>query len=317
MSEATDILDAISTLIADLRDTRAQYTNRLNALEGQVTALMHKQAKVVADEATAKANKAVSAPVPPQPAPGSSTGLLAQRVVKPGPANPSDMRTRRNASPRQLDYIERLCDEKFARVEPSVSNMLEASQVIGELQSLSNVPQASRDLSTTVDKSPAQEQEPEPEPVEDKIDMNVLRMIPDGRYAVTADDGKQTVFLKLATRTARVASNPASYRDLRYKSSDSWLEFQRFYPTGHVTGRNSVHGSTAADLLVQVMMDKGGCADRYGERFQECVNCGRELTDDKSRYYRLGSDCIQHRLDVVEYIDATRGEYTPGAASQD
>lgn len=249
----------------------------------------------------------------PTPAPGGSS-KVRQRVVSAGPINPSDGRSRFSVTAKQRHFIEKLCDEKFARVEPAISTMLEASQVIAELKVLGNVDEADRDYTGAV--ASGTPQPAQPIPVTDKLDMNILRMIPDGRYAVTADDGKQTVFLKLATRK-RYKGDPEEYRDLRYKSSDDWLELQKFYQSGMVTGRNEVHGSVVADLLVQVMMDKAGCADRYGERFKECVNCGRELTDDKSRYYRLGSECITRRPEIVEYVDDNFGVWTPGAASRD
>ncbi|QDH48730.1 hypothetical protein SEA_NEWT_87 [Gordonia phage Newt] len=237
-------------------------------------------------------------------------GKVAQRVVKAGPNNPGDGRSRRVATDKQGWLINKMCDEKFARVEGGIPTMLAASQIIDQLKALEDVPQDQRDLSTAL--TPA----PEEEKVKDKLDINVLRMIPNGRYAVTADDGKQTVFLKVAELKTNDGTGQ-KYRDVKYKSSDNWLPLQKFWPSGQVTGKNSVHGSVVADLLVQVMMDKEGCADRYGERFEECVNCGRELTDDRSRYYRLGSECIQHRDDIVEYIENTRGPWVPGAASQD
>lgn len=257
----------------------------------------------------------LTSPVPTGGSPAAS-GKVRQRVVSAGPTNPSDKRRLYSMTAKQRKFIEVMCDEKFARVDPPVTSMLEASQVIAELKVLGNVAEEDRDYTGAIGSGA-----PQPaQPVADKLDMNVLRMIPDGRYAVTSDDGKQTVFLKLATRTVS-GGDPSreadKFRDLRYKSSDDWLELQRFYASGMVTGRNEVHGSVVADLLVQVMMDKGGCADRYGERFKECVNCGRELTDDKSRYYRLGSECITRRHDVVEYVDNNFGAWTPGAASRD
>jgi len=243
------------------------------------------------------------------PTPATTGGKVTQRVVKPGPNNPADGRSRRVATDKQRWLVDKMCTEKFARVEGEIRTMLDASQVIDQLKNLSDVAPDERDL-TTAQPAPGVPEEK----VKDKLDINVLRMIPNGRYAVTADDGKQTVFLKVAELKGR---DGAPYRDVKYKSSDNWIPLQKFWPSGQVTGKNSIHGSVVADLLVQVMMDKEGCADRYGERFEECVNCGRELTDDRSRYYRLGSECIQHRDEIVEYIENTRGPWVPGAASQD
>ena len=67
--------------------------------------------------------------------------------------------------------------------------------------------------------------------------------------------------------------------------------------------------------MAMIFTDHQYAAQVYSERFAECSNCGRELTDDKSRYYGLGSDCITRREDIVSYVNRTRGVWTPGAAS--
>ncbi|QDM56911.1 hypothetical protein SEA_BEAVER_97 [Gordonia phage Beaver] len=298
-----------------MTDPYTSVQNQIEALKKEVVAEQKRHTAALSSVLisidtleTWAAKLALQGSVAPTPAAGTK---VRQRIVSAGPINPTDGRSRFSVTSKQRNFIEKLCDEKFARVDPPISTMLEASQVIAELKVLGNVAEEDRDYTGAIGSGT-----PQPaQPVADKLDMNVLRMIPDGRYAVTSDDGKQTVFLKLATRTIKGSNE--EFRDLRYKSSDDWLELQKFYQSGMVTGRNEIHGSVVADLLVQVMMDKGGCADRYGERFKECVNCGRELTDDKSRYYRLGSECITRRHDVVEYVDNNFGAWTPGAASRD
>ena len=312
MSELADLmndLNALKTsLISSQKAAQLLYQDsitKVGMMQNQVSALITAQSVA--------------------PPPVTPPGKVAQREVRPtDQRRAGDKRSQFGCTDKQSRFIQQLLDDKFARLNPNDCplNMLGASQVIDQLKSLPDVPDDRRDLSTVPATSPVQhtpllEQEPEPEPVKDKINLNVLKIIPDGRYAVTSDDGKQTVFLKLATRKSRESGRPSEFREVRYKSADVWQPLQKYWPSGQVTGRNEVHGSVVADLLTQVMMDKGGCADRYGERFQECVNCGRELTDDRSRYYRLGSECIQTRHDVVEYVDSTRGPWTPGAASQD
>ncbi|UTN91251.1 hypothetical protein SEA_POKYPUPPY_92 [Gordonia phage PokyPuppy] len=287
--------------IAQLRDNVETENRRHNATIQSYLTLI--------DNVSNKVATLTSPSVAPPPG-----GKVRQRVVSAGPTNPGDKRASLNATPKQRKLIEVLCDEKFARVDPPVFTMLEASQVISELKVLGDVDEADRDYTGAV--ASGTPQPAQPIPVTDKLDKNILRMIPDGRYAVTSDDGKQTIFLKLSSPKIP-GSSTEKRRDVRYKSSDDWLPLQSFYDSGMVTGRNEVHGSVVADLLVQIMMDKGGCADRYGERFRECVNCGRELTDDKSRYYRLGSECITKRQDVVDYVDENVGQWTPGAASRD
>lgn len=317
MSDATNALDQITALRRELKarfdDIELgfkSYDNTLSALQVMVGNVVAAEAQAIAAGATMPATAASASPSGPLPWQAVNVGKVTQRVVKPGPANHSDGRSRRGVTTKQLGYIDHLADEKFARVEGDVTTMLDASQVISQLQDLDDVPEANRDLSTVVAKITQAF-----EPVKDKLDYNVLRMIPDGRYAVTNDDSTQTVFMRVAKRKSS-GSRPEC-RVVQYKSSDVWNDLQRYFPDGRVIGRNTVHGSTVADLLTQIMMDKAGCADRYGARFTECVNCGRELTDDKSRYYRLGSECIQNRHDLVDFVDTNFGEWTPGKASRD
>ncbi|AKJ71881.1 hypothetical protein TIN4_84 [Tsukamurella phage TIN4] len=315
MTELSDALDEVrkaritmeedfDAFSAAYKASLARITKVENGLVAAVRAQWHKPAPVIPPLGGA--------------APVIRPLSIAQRVVKvERDPNTRDGRERRPATDRQLSYIDDLCAEKFARVEGKVSNMLDASQVIGKLKKLDAVDEAARDMSTVVSIVPSA---PDPlalpvTPVQDKIDLNVLRLIPNGRYAVANDDETQIVFLRLAERKSKVGNAP--HRVVQYKSSDTWNDLQYYWNDGRVTGRNTVHGSSVADLLTQIMMDKAGCADRYGEKFSECVNCGRELTDDKSRYYRLGSECITKRPDLVDYIDNKNGVWSPGAASRD
>lgn len=313
MSDVSDALNEIYAIRTQMQNSLDAFAARQNASIAEIMKIENKLARAV--------TASHAAPMPaPNPAPVSiqPTALVGQRVVKPGPNRPADTRANRAPSTRQLDFIDHLCDEKFARIEGKVDSMLAASQVIAQLQDLSDVPESQRDESTRVSVLPSA---PDPmaavvTPVKDKLDYNILRMIPDGRYAVANDDETQVVFMRVSTRKSKALSG-TEYRVVQYKSSDTWNDLQFYFPTGNVTGRNTVHGSTVADLLTQIMMDKAGCADRYGAKFSECVNCGRELTDDKSRYYRLGSECITKRADVVDYVDNKAGAWYPGAASRD
>lgn len=259
---------------------------------------------------------AISPPTAPTPAPvHQPTGPVQQRQVAPGPADPTDKRSSKAVSSKQNWLIDKLCSEKFARVEGQVVNGLDATQVIGKLLDLSDVPESVRDYSTATDAMPAPD---ETNKVQDKIDLNVLKLIPDGRYAVSSDDNKQTIFMRLSTKkNGRDDGARVVQQRLGSGVGNKWRELQKYYPSGQVYGVNEVYGTSIADLLTQIMMDKGGCADRYGERWKECSNCGAELSDDKSRYYRLGSECIKHRQDIVDYVDNTAGPWYAGAASRD
>ncbi|AER26620.1 hypothetical protein GTE7_gp077 [Gordonia phage GTE7] len=242
----------------------------------------------------------------------SGLGLIAQRAIAIGA---DKMKGGKAMTFPQQEYIKNLCGERFARIEGELVSAQQASSIIGTLMGMPKVPLDQRDLST---EKPWYSRSPMPAPTVEQVEYleyNVLNMVPDGRYAVTSDDGKQTVFMRLVTR--KPTSRGSERRLVQQKSSDKWLTRQTYSKSGHNFGINRIHGTVIADLLTQIMMDKAGCSDRYGDRYSECVRCGRELTDDKSRYYRLGSECISYRPDLVDYVDNKYGVWTPGKASRD
>ncbi len=304
----TDPNAQVFAQLAAMKATIAQLTTDLVAVERAVLGAI-------------AAPPAPAAPAPTTTPPtsqlaSSGTGLVHQRMVMPGPPDPHDKRSSKPVSPKQNWLIDKLLGEKFARIGGQVINGLDATQVIGRLLDLNDVPEDQRDYSTAIDPAPVPEKKSAG--VTDKIDLNVLKLIPDGRYAVNSDDNTQTIFIRMTTKkNGRDDGARIVQQRLGSGVGNKWKELQKYYPSGQVYGVNEVYGTSIADLLTQIMMDKAACADRYGARWQECSNCGAELSDDKSRYYRLGSECIKHRQDIVDYVDNTAGPWFQGAASRD
>lgn len=247
----------------------------------------------------------------------TANGLVGQKTFNPDAMptpSPRDGRALRAPSDKQLSFIDSLTEDKFVMVTRPLKSMLEASYTIDQLKSQPDVPEDQRPPQYQKSLHRAPGTEPEPEKTvspESRLDFGAMSMIQNGRYAVTSNDGKQTAFIRVKTDKKTQA------RVVQGKSSDVWVKLQTYYPSGQVHGRGQWQGTPISELLTQIMLDREECADRYGARFSECVNCGRELTDDKSRYYRLGSECITKRLDLVEYVNEKSGEWFPGAASRD
>lgn len=292
MTSLPDLMQRVLELQAKSRDMTAELTVLSNEITVLITAQVHGATK------------------------------KTQRQVTLGPDNPADGRSRRLPTNPQQNYIVDLCKDKFARVDGIVDSQLKASQAINSLRGMASVPDDERDETGAlypVANFPVQTHTPPPEvstiKVQDFLPVKSLVLIPDGRYAVTSTDNKQTVFIRKSHRRRRHLADDIV---IQYKSSDSWIDLQIYQGgTDNVRGRHEIHNSLVADLLTEIMLDKGAAAHRYGERFGECSNCGRELTDDRSRYYALGTECIKSRHDIVAWVEQTKGEYQQGAASVD
>lgn len=295
----------IATALADVDLAKKQVSETITTLGGISKAL----------DNTERLLLKASAPLPPTQ---QISGVTQKQIdpndlMTPGSFSPNDRRLKNLPTEKQLRFIDALCDEKDARVTRKLRDGLETSKVISHLMAQPNVAESDKDpngLPSWHRGDPASQPVEKPDE-SSKLEYNAMRLIEDGRYAVTSNDGKQTSFLRVKT------DKKTGARIVQAKSSDVWMKLQTYYPSGSVLGQSQHHGSPISDLLTQIMLDPGECADRYGARYSECVNCGKELTDDKSRYYRLGSDCIQRRPSMVEYIDEKYGAWTPGAASRD
>lgn len=289
--------------LADLLMRVERMTHELGAVHQAIT-----------DAIAANANAATAAPL------GTSTDTLRTLVTL---GDTSRLpRSDRPVSDPQRRYLGDLLESKYARTDRAVVTMADASRAIGTLKAMperapGSLPPAPSQLPPTPPPAPAPVTVSKGlEEGTDYLPRNVLAVIPDGRYGVSNDTGTQTVFLRVVQQKLRDATGTL-VRKVQYKSSDAWLDAQTYWPSGRVTGRREIHGTKVPDLLAQVMLDTGGCADRYSRRFSECCNCGRELTDAISRWYALGSDCIKKRADVVAYVEDLRGEWQPGMELRD
>lgn len=56
--------------------------------------------------------------------------------------------------------------------------------------------------------------------------------------------------------------------------------------------------------LIQLMAHPSMYRRAWAQEFDRCSECGRKLTNEKSRHYALGKECILKRPDLVNQIDA-------------
>ena len=56
-----------------------------------------------------------------------------------------------------------------------------------------------------------------------------------------------------------------------------------------------------------VCIDHKTAAYHYGQELKACHICGRDLTDERSRYYSIGPDCETRHESFIWYVEEQKG----------
>lgn len=126
-------------------------------------------------------------------------------------------------------------------------------------------------------------------PVDKRLDLlkGMIDLVPDGYYAVQLGDNEEHLdFLRIkrpkaGTRTYGGAIKFQTQHGLRL-DLDAVL-----WPSG----RWQIFKHTVIDMLMAVVVDHHGAAQRYAQKLNHCMRCNTELTDDRSRHYGIGPEC--------------------------
>jgi hypothetical protein len=76
-------------------------------------------------------------------------------------------------------------------------------------------------------------------------------------------------------------------------------------------GRHEVHRDTG-DLdrcLMMIAADPYTSKIRYGQEMGVCCNCGKKLTDDRSRWYGIGPECEKDNIEIINEVNNSRGMF--------
>jgi hypothetical protein len=137
------------------------------------------------------------------------------------------------------------------------------------------------------------------------IPLDMLKVVPDGRYAARQDENDEYDFFRV--------SRPKSGRfkdavKVQTQHSDLLKEMIVLWPSGRVSVYS--RGSEANFLLA--ILDPRSAGIRYGRHIGKCMKCGKTLTDNRSRYYGIGPDCEKDYPETIEEVDDMFGPYYPG-----
>lgn len=142
-----------------------------------------------------------------------------------------------------------------------------------------------------------------------KAPQAMVESIRDGRYAVdvgTMSGGEQRVIFVRISRPTR--GKLAGALKIQTQHSDYYKEALIKYPSGQ--WRLYTQRTTELDqALTMICVNPLDAAMLYAKELDACSRCGRELTDERSRYYSIGPECEKHWPDLITKINNTKGPF--------
>lgn len=137
--------------------------------------------------------------------------------------------------------------------------------------------------------------------------IEMIKSMRDGRYAVRPDSSTPYTFVRV--------SRPKSGRmkgalKIQTQHSEAYKDCIVIWPSGRV----SVYDRRVDSSLLLIVVDPVTATRAYGQELGRCCRCGRELTDERSRYYGIGPECEEHWPEIINTVDEERGAYYPGCS---
>lgn len=146
----------------------------------------------------------------------------------------------------------------------------------------------------------------DPYPYPFKLPQALVEAIRDGRYAVDiGNDRQRVIFLRVSRpNTGRLRG----CLKIQTQHSDAYKEAVIKYPSGQWR----VHTNYLTEVeraLTTVAVNPLDAAILYAKEKGVCARCGKELTDERSRYYHIGPECEKHWPDMITKINSEKGPF--------
>lgn len=138
-----------------------------------------------------------------------------------------------------------------------------------------------------------------------KVPIAMLQSVPDGRYAVRQDSNHPYTFFRISRPKTGKYSGSLKIQTQHGEDYDLMMSV---WPSGSVT----VYDKRWEDDLLLVCVDPNGAGIAYGHEIGRCMRCGKELTDERSRYYGIGPECEKIRPDIIALVNAEKGVFQFG-----
>lgn len=134
------------------------------------------------------------------------------------------------------------------------------------------------------------------------IPMDMLLNVPAGRYAVRPDSNSKHRFFRISR--PKTGNMKGSFKVQTQHGEDYKLAMV-IWPSGSLTWYNM----SIEDDLALVVVNTNGAAIEYGQVIGRCCRCGKELTDDRSRYFGIGPECEKVWPQIIDIVTDTKGAY--------
>ncbi|MEU4066631.1 DUF6011 domain-containing protein [Streptomyces wedmorensis] len=130
----------------------------------------------------------------------------------------------------------------------------------------------------------------------------VIELVADGYYAVRVEpDQDDWTFL----RVSRPESGPRKgHFKVQTQHGDNLKEVFAISPSGEFL----VASGDIRLMIIELATGQHKAAANYGRKVGKCCRCGKTLTDNVSRKYGIGPECIQMWPDIKELVDAELAE---------
>lgn len=124
-----------------------------------------------------------------------------------------------------------------------------------------------------------------------KFLLPMLTMVPDGYFAVRPDTNEPWRFFRITRRDTKRNKNTTRIQsqasDLLYTRMIVWHDRDDYIwvdPWWHQRGK-------LLQYLMLIIADAQGGMMQYAQLTEHCGSCGKQLTDERSRWYGIGPEC--------------------------
>lgn len=130
----------------------------------------------------------------------------------------------------------------------------------------------------------------------------MVRNLTSGRYAVAPDDNTPLTFVRVTRPTY---GKKKDCLVIQTQHSERYKDCIIVRPSGRV----DVYDNRVDSSLLLIVVDPVTATIRYGKELEKCCDCGRKLTDARSRWYGVGPECEKDWEELINYIDEEKGPY--------
>lgn len=142
---------------------------------------------------------------------------------------------------------------------------------------------------------PIEQQDPRLDFVKGLIDM-----VPEGYYATQRAEGETVHFLRISRPVRNRYAGTIKFQTVLGSYAGTRLEDAAIlWPSG----RWSLSNKSIVESLMLVVADPFEANRLYAKKIGRCCRCNASLTDERSRHYGIGPECVKVWPEIVVKVD--------------